>query len=344
MKGKANEGLLFEVCAESQTPKYQQIIEGVVGAVREGRARRGDPLPSASRLCSRFQLARETVIKAYAALKAMGVVKAVPRKGYFVATETVAHVRKVLLCFDELSPYKQELYESFRQHAGASVVADIFFHHCDIRAFRTLLDRAGYYNLCVVMPFEDKAVPGVLDRLDRSRLLLLDRADHVGPEDSFVVQDHDRGLDEALESGADLFGRYRKLHLVMPEPGEVAIHSSQAPSVIPRVFKRFCARHKLPCSVVREVGEVRQGEAWFVIDDADLVAVVTRARAKGLRLGRDLGVLAYNETAMRSIVGEGITVVSTDFREMGRLAAEYVLNPRRVRVTVPTTLIRRQSL
>jgi DNA-binding LacI/PurR family transcriptional regulator len=37
-------------------------------------------------------------------------------------------------------------------------------------------------------------------------------------------------------------------------------------------------------------------------------------------------------------------VVSTDFREMGRLAAEYVLNPRRVRVTVPTTLIRRQSL
>ncbi len=336
---------LFTVNADSQVPKYRQIIDGVIGAIREKRARRGDILPSASYLCDEFQLARETVIKAYSALKKKGVVRAVPRRGYFVATESVEHTTRVLLLFDELSPYKQDLYDSFRRHAGSSVVVDIFFHHCDIRAFKALLlDRAGSYNLYAVMPFEHKAIPGILEKLDRSKLLMLDRADHVRPEDSFIGQDHDESLFDALDSAADLFEKYTKACLVMPEPMGIAMHSSHAPSVIPAAFRRFCAKHRLNCSVERRVGKVRKGEAWFVIDDADLVAVVEQARENKLKLGKDLGVLAYNETAMRKIAGEGITVVSTDFKEMGRLVAEYVLNPRKMRITVPTRIIRRRSL
>lgn len=245
--------------------------------------------------------------------------------------------------FDELSPYKQELYEAFREHVGMYAMVDIFFHHCDIRFFKTLLDKADYYNFCVVMPFESKDVSDILKCLEPSKLLILDRVEHVRTEHSFVGQDHHQGLYDALESAVDLFGKYRKVYLVMPEPGEVAIHSGHAPSVIPPAVKRFCARHKKPCAIVREVKNVKRGDAWFVIDDADLVAVVVQAHAKELKLGRDLGVLAYNETAMRQIVAEGITVVSTDFREMGRMAADYILNPRKLRITVPTRMIRTAS-
>jgi hypothetical protein len=194
------------------------------------------------------------------------------------------------------------------------------------------------------MPFEDQAVAGVLKLIDPSKLLILDRMEHVQDHDSFVGQDHDAGLFAALTSGADLLEKYTQVYLVFPQAREIALHSSQAPLVIPEVFKRFCRGHKIRHRVLPKVGQVKQGEAWFVIDDADLVNVVEQAQEKHLTLGEDLGILAYNETAMRKLVGQGITVVSTDFCEMGRRAAEFVLNPTRVRHVVPTRMIRRKSL
>ncbi len=337
--------MLFEVRSDSSVPKYQQIIDGVINAIRSGKVCRGAPLPSASVLCREFNLARETVIKAYAELKGMGIVNAVPRKGYFVATESVAHTRKVMLLFDEFSPYKQDLYDAFRDHVGTSVVTDIFFHHCDVWSFKSLfLDKIDYYSLCLVMPFEDQAVAGVLKLIDPNKLLILDRIDHIQAQGSFIGQDHDAGLFAALTSGADLLEKYAQVNLVFPQAREIAMHSSQAPLVIPEAFKRFCREHKIRHRVLPKVGQVKQGEAWFVIDDADLVDVVEQAREKHFTLGKDLGILAYNETAMRKIVGKGITVVSTDFQEMGCRAAEFVLNPTQVRYVVPTRLIRRKSL
>ena len=46
---------------------------------------------------------------------------------------------------------------------------------------------------------------------------------------------------------------------------------------------------------------------------------------------------------MKKYIKDGISVLSTDFTEMGRRAAEYVLNTGEMRFIVPTKMIIRNS-
>jgi DNA-binding LacI/PurR family transcriptional regulator len=47
---------------------------------------------------------------------------------------------------------------------------------------------------------------------------------------------------------------------------------------------------------------------------------------------------------MKKFIYKGITVISTDFRMLGRKAAEFVANDAPMRVCVPTTIHIRESL
>jgi hypothetical protein len=47
---------------------------------------------------------------------------------------------------------------------------------------------------------------------------------------------------------------------------------------------------------------------------------------------------------MKQIVGEGISVITTDFSQMGSLAASYVKNQQKITEVLPTSLILRESL
>jgi hypothetical protein len=47
---------------------------------------------------------------------------------------------------------------------------------------------------------------------------------------------------------------------------------------------------------------------------------------------------------MKEIVEGGVTVISTDFRKMGELAAGFVKNKQKLQEILPTSLILRQSL
>jgi DNA-binding LacI/PurR family transcriptional regulator len=89
---------------------------------------------------------------------------------------------------------------------------------------------------------------------------------------------------------------------------------------------------------------VRPGQVYFVIHDADLVKVVKACNGKGLMPGKDIGILSYNDTPMKQIVGGGITVISTDFELMGLKAATFVKNKQKIAEILPTSLILRNSL
>ena len=339
--------MIFNISDVSKSPKYRQIIDGVTLAIRDQKVRKGDPLPSASFLCKEFHLARETVLKAYAELKSLGIVEAVPRKGYFVATESVKHTHKVLLLMDEFSPYKQDLYDAFRKQLGKEAVVDVFFHHCNATTLKNLLrDKVDAYSDIVLTPFDDPAISKILSDLASEKLLILDRSEHTDERYSFIGQDFDASLYDALESAANRFARYKRVCLVFRFPSEVMMRSNRSPATIPAAFKRFCQAHFLKHVVIHEVGKIRKGDAYFVIDDADLVMVVEQALEKKLTLGDEVGILAYNETDMRKVVGEGITVISTDFKEMGRCAAEYILSgdKENIKQIIPTRIIPRRSL
>ena len=82
------------------------------------------------------------------------------------------------------------------------------------------------------------------------------------------------------------------------------------------------------------------------MDDNELVIIVEHCMESGHELGKSIGVLSYNETPMKRIIANGISVISTDFAMMGVRAADYILNPstKSVHEVIPTSLIMRGSL
>jgi DNA-binding LacI/PurR family transcriptional regulator len=86
------------------------------------------------------------------------------------------------------------------------------------------------------------------------------------------------------------------------------------------------------------------GQAYFFFRQKDLVDWLKIARAKGLRTGIEIGLLAYNDSPLFEVIEKGITTISTDFRMMGVRAAEYVKTKERIQEIIPTRLIIRNSL
>ena len=78
--------------------------------------------------------------------------------------------------------------------------------------------------------------------------------------------------------------------------------------------------------------------------EEDLVKLIKLTRSKNLELGKNVGIISYNETPLKEILSEGITVISTDFVKMGETAASLVLNKKKEKIKNPFTLIKRNSL
>ena len=82
----------------------------------------------------------------------------------------------------------------------------------------------------------------------------------------------------------------------------------------------------------------------MVIKDSELVEIIKSGLKKGFKLGKDFGIISYNDTPMKEIVEGGVTVISTDFKKMGEQAAEFVKNKQKLQKVLPTYLILRKSL
>ena len=76
----------------------------------------------------------------------------------------------------------------------------------------------------------------------------------------------------------------------------------------------------------------------------NLIVLIKKMRDQRLVLGKDIGIISYNETLLKEIVEGGITTISTDFKEMGKRLAQMIINRERFLIENPNDLIIRNSL
>ena len=86
------------------------------------------------------------------------------------------------------------------------------------------------------------------------------------------------------------------------------------------------------------------GDAVLVIHDNALVDVVKGLRSANLSMGEEVGVISYNESALKEVIGNGMSAISTDFHAMGEMMAELIQSGREAHITIPTRLLIRPSL
>jgi DNA-binding LacI/PurR family transcriptional regulator len=76
----------------------------------------------------------------------------------------------------------------------------------------------------------------------------------------------------------------------------------------------------------------------------DLVELIEKTISDNLEVGKDIGVISYNETTLKKIILKGITTISTNFRLMGEITARLILENRKEHVAIPFQVILRNSL
>lgn len=326
----------FKINIDSEIPKYQQLVNAVNNELANNRLAFGDALPSVNSLCKAHQLSRDTVFKAYSILKDHGVIESVPNKGYYVANET----RKVLLLLDTFKAYKEVLYHAFVNNLPENVINDIQFHHYNIDNFKTIINNSkGKYYKYVVMTFDNKEVAEVLEDIDSSKLLLIDWNVYAKKTDNYVFQDFGKSFYNALIEASVAFKKYKNLVFVYPT---FTHHPIEAISF----FTDYCKSEGFEFEIITNVDsfKIKKNEAYISVSDRVLGMFLEQCRTNNFEPGTDVGFLSYNETPMKQFIYKGISVISTDFKQLGAKAAEFVSEDQTIQEYIPTKLILRDSL
>jgi DNA-binding LacI/PurR family transcriptional regulator len=111
--------------------------------------------------------------------------------------------------------------------------------------------------------------------------------------------------------------------------------------------KRFVTQNHVQAEFMTSVPDsIERGDTFLLLNsqlDAGLVALAHKIQQAGLVIGQDVFIISYNESDMNELVLGGLTTVSTDFREMGRLAADMVLTHQLEKVHCPFHMNRRRT-
>lgn len=327
----------FKIDTSTGQTKLQQLVHTITEAIGNGILKAGDSLPSVNQLSSNSGFSRDTVFKAYTILKQRSVIESAPQKGYFVANESF----KVFVLLDDFSAFKEQLYQSFRVNLPDSYSVDLLFHHYNRDVFQQLIQNSiGRYSMYVVMNIDNKSLDPILDKIDPNKLLILDMGNPVPDKNNYLLQDFSDSVQECLSKGLARLKKYNELILVYDKK------DTPHPEEIVSAVKNFCKKENITFQNLKHVdpSNIKEKQAYFVIRDADLVKVIKACRLKLYKLGEDVGILSYNDTPMKQIVGGGITVISSDFDQMGKQAAEFVKNKQKIAKILPTSLILRDSL
>lgn len=330
------EKFVFKFDESSSQTKLQQLVHAVREAINLGNLKEGDFLPSVNQLSKDAGISRDTIFKAYSILKQRSLISSTPTKGYFVASESY----RVFVLLDDFSAFKEQLYQSFRANLPDNYSVDLLFHHYNPEIFNQLiLNSLGRYSMYIVMNIDNKSMEEVVRKIDPKKLLILDMGSDPKDEVSCLTQDFNQAVYNCLNSGLELIKKYQEFILVFPQNTPHPVETIDA-------FNRFCDDHQIRHTVLDNIKnrEVQAGQAYLVIKDSDLVKIVKDCKKNTLKIGADVGIISYNDTPMKEIVGAGITVISTDFARMGTDCAKFIVTKSRVNEVIPTQLIIRGSL
>jgi DNA-binding transcriptional regulator YhcF (GntR family) len=320
-------------------PKYRQIINSIYAAISNSELLLGDKIPSLNQICAEFDLSRDTVMVAFNELKAKGIINSIPGKGYYINSTEINVDQKIFVLFDELNAFKEDLYTSFLNSLDSRSSVDIYFHHFNYQVFKDLIsESAGKYTSYVIMPATFDYTSGIVGKLPKEKVYILDRLKEDLTEYPVVYQDFEKDVFDALTEGLDLLRKYSKLVMIFP--------GGKEPEGRMLGFQKFCSENGFKYEIIRNVENksINKGEAYFVPSDRNLVSLVKMASEKDLKLGTDFGLVSFNDTVLKEVVSGGITTISTDFQLMGQNLARMIQDKSFAKIRNHSSLIRRNSL
>ena len=328
----------------SSTPKYKQIANSIIHAVEQRKLKKGDMLPSINELSFVLEVSRDTSEKGYRFLKQQKIIDSVPGKGYFISQVDIKNNLQVVLFFNKLSAHKKIIYDSFVNEMGEQSTVDLYVYNNDLTLFKRMLDNLKKeYSYYVIIPHfiegRDEAYQ-VINTLPKDKLLILDKlVPGVEGEFAAVYENFENDIYSALEQARERLSNYHTLKLIFPD-------KSYYPKGIIKGFYKFCSQYAFDHLLVSNMEDepIKKGEVYIHLMEGDLVKILDRILETELVVGKDIGIISYNETPLKKFILEGITTISTDFASMGTTAAKMIIEGSKRHQEVPFYLRLRPSL
>lgn len=328
----------------SATPKYKQLANSIITVIEQGNLKKGDLLPSINEVSYVLEISRDTAEKGYRYLREKNIIDSVPGKGYFVSQIDIQSNRQVVLFFNKLSAHKKIIFDAFINEIGDDATVDLYVYNNDLTLFKRILEnlKKDYSKYVIISHFiegRDEAYE-IINTIPSDKLLLLDKlVSGVDGEYAAVYENFEKDIYSALCQARARLSKYHTLKLVFPD-------KSYYPKGIIKGFYKFCQQYAFDHLLVSDVlsEPINRGEVFINLMEDDLVKILDRVLETGMEIGKDIGVISYNETPLKKFILNGITTISTDFESMGKSAARMIIDGSKRHEEVPFYLTLRPSV
>lgn len=328
----------------SATPKYQQLVNSIIKAIATEKLQRSDLLPSINELSFQFDISRDSVEKAYKQLKRAGIIGSVPGKGYFIKNTNVDKKIKVFLLFNKLSVHKQIIYDALINALGESATIDFYIYNNNFTLFKKLLlNSKEDYDYYIVIPhFLEGAENAhkIINTIPKDKLILMDKSiSGITGNYTAIYENFEKDIYRSLEQALPQLSKYHTLNLIFPE-------YTYHPEEIKTGFLSFCKEYAFKHKIIHDIKKtpINKGEVYINLIEDDLVVLIEKIIATKFAIGKEIGIISYNETSIKKVLLNGITTISTDFQMMGQKTAEVILNKSTQQIEVNFHLNLRNSL
>lgn len=329
----------------SRVRKHKQIVNSVMSATAMGSLGLNDKLPSVNELSIEYNISRDTVVRAYAFLKEHNIIDSIPGKGYYVKSVRNESKTKIFLLLNKLSSSQKRNYDAFSNILKEFATIDLYVYQNDYDQFQKHIVSSkskDYTNYIMNAHFVDEGhdvVDFIKKEIPLEKLMLLDKKmDGLG-NIAGVYQDFEKDIFLALVKLDSLLKKYATIKLVFPK-------NSCHPNEIKTGFLNFCNAYGYNSDVIEdpEKEKMERHTVYINLEDEGLVSLIKQIKSNDFVIGEDVGIISYNDTPLKEVLLDGITVISTDFHKLGEQAANMVLKKEREQIANPFNVIIRKSL
>ena len=254
---------------------------------------------------------------------------------------------KVLLIFNKLSDFRNEIYDGFLLQIDGKASVDLYIHSIsnhNSRHFeevvREKMDTYDYFAIMLHATHLNEDILKIVNSIPKEKLLILDkRNEFIRGNYACVYQDFEADIYEALSKAKNLISKYITLNFVIQEKYFYSL-------AIMEGVTQFAVENNLRYNIYTDVKDeiIRKNEAYLILSERFLAEILKHCNAQNLKIGLDIGILSYNETPVKEVLSGGITVVTTDHFQLGKTAADLILNGKKEHIRNPFLFIQRNSL
>lgn len=331
-----------EVDFDSRLPKYRQVILAISRDIRRAILTPGDKIPSINEASSECYLSRDTVEKAYKELSRRGIIRSIPGKGFFVSDTVFDNPLKILLVFDKLDESRWKLFNELNECLGNAELTMMSYEHNYRMLNLSLEEHQNDFDFFIVIPhffaYQDD-LRRAFNSVVPERLIVLTHAvSGLDEQTSQFTFERKVEWTRALQAAASRMNSFSRLVIFFQDdfrfPQEIFESAEAVANKINMPFKSL---------VEWDPKKIQTGDVVLVLEDETLSELVSFATDREMEIGKDIGIISFDDDPVKVLLGGGITTLGYDYREIAELTATRIQTGNPLSYRFPLQWVHRKS-